>query len=431
MIAEELIEKVTERLIERMRNVNLFVIKKIARKIKEIGTINPSNAHDIIQVMDYGGDLEEIVKYISKETKLNVKDIYKIFDEVAKENQHFSKKYYEYKKKRFIPWEENEPLRRQVKAIADLTAEQYVNISDTRGIGYTVERMVYDKATKKYKRKVVFQNISDMYKTIVDEGIISISQGETTFDEEMGKLVKQIGMSGLKYIEYESGYHRRIDSALRMSLGDGLRKLHNELQEEFGKEFGADGVEISVHGHPAPDHELVQGRQFTINQYDEKDNLIKEGEFEKFQNDEDCISYDGIEFPAVSEETGRDRRAISQYNCYHKVFYIVLGVDKPEYTNKELQAIIDDNNKKFKYNGKEYTKYQGTQLQRRIETQIRKNKDIQIMAKESGQKDLAIESQRKIDSLVNQYYELSEISGLPTQLDRLKVDGYREIKDTK
>ena len=51
------------------------------------------------------------------------------------------------------------------------------------------------------------------------------------------------------------------------------------------------------------------------------------------------------------------------------------------------------------------------------------------MAKESGQVELAEESQRNINSLVNEYVELSKISGLQTRMGRLKVEGYRPIKD--
>ena len=426
MIAEEIIEKLEERLVERIRSANLFVIKKIAKKIKQIGMMTPSSANDVLQVMEYGGDLEEIVKELAKETALNVKDIYEIFEEVGKNDQRFAKKYFEYKKKRYIPWEENETLRNEVKAIADITANKYANISNTRGIGYTIKEMVYDKATGQYKEKVVFKKIDELYKKVVDEGIISISEGKTTFDEEIGKLIKQIGRSGLKYIDYESGYSRRLDSALRMNLSDGLGMLHNQLQKKLGKQFGADGVEISVHMHPAPDHEYVQGRQFSISKYDEKGNEIEKGEFEKFQDDEDAVSYDGMEFPAEFE--GRDRRSISEYNCKHYVFSIALGV-KPEYTNEQLQKIIDDNEKGFEYKGKKYTVYEGTQLQRKIETEIRKEKDIQIMSVESGNKELAIESQERIDKLVSDYYELSNTSGLPTYLDRIKVEGYKELKD--
>jgi hypothetical protein len=199
-----------------------------------------------------------------------------------------------------------------------------------------------------------------------------------------------------------------------MNLKGALRNLHNETQAIFGKEFGADGVEISVHINPAPDHAEVQGRQFS-----------KE-EFKKFQKDQDARDYKGRLFP--HEHDGRDRRSISEYNCYHYTFDIVLGVSEPEYTDKELQQIIDDNNKGFEIDGKHYTMYEGTQIQRKMETELRKKKDTQIMARASGQEELAMETQKEINILTKQYKELSDISRLPTALQRARVSGYRRIK---
>ena len=40
------------------------------------------------------------------------------------------------------------------------------------------------------------------------------------------------------------------------------------FQKIIGEEIGADGYEISVHSNPAPDHELVQGRQFSLEEYE-------------------------------------------------------------------------------------------------------------------------------------------------------------------
>lgn len=415
MLSDEIIEKLEERLVQRITNANLFVIKKIAKKIKEMGTIQLSNSFDVMNMLNYGGDLDKITEEIAKETELNVKDIYKIFEEVAKDDQNFAKQFYKYKNKKFIPWKDNEFLRREVDTLAELTANNYVNIAKTSGIGYTV---------KDNEGNTIFKDISTLYKDMVDDGLVSLSQGKTSFDEEMGRLMKQIAMSGLKYVEYESGHTRRLDSALRMNLNDGLKKLHNKSQEIFGREFGADGVEVSVHNNPAPDHEQVQGRQFSTVRPSENEL----SEWEKFENDQDCKSYDGIEFPAVSEETGRDRRSISEYNCKHHTFAIVLGVSKPQYTNEQLQAIIDKNEEGFEFEGKKYTMYEGTQLQRKIETQIRKNMDLQIMGKESGRDDLVQDAQRNIDQLTNKYYELSQVSGLSTKLERMQVPGYIPVK---
>ena len=77
---------------------------------------------------------------------------------------------------------------------------------------------------------------------------------------------------------------------------------------------------------------------------------------------------------------------------------------------------------------KTYTNYEGTQLQRKLETEIRKQKDIQIMAKASGNKELVQESQQKITQLTRKYKELSDVSGLPTKLERARVSGYRRTK---
>lgn len=409
MLSEEVIEKVTERLVQRIANVNLFVLRKIAKRIKQLGKITPSNVHDIIQIMDYGGDINEIVKELVKATDLTKKDIYEIFDEVAKEDQRFAKKYYEYRKKKFIPWDENEILRKEIDAIKEQTAEKFSNIGRTRGIGFTVKKVVDGKEV------TVFQSVNDTYKKVIDEGILSLSQGKTSFEEQMDIIMRQLASSGLKYVDYKSGYHRRMDSAVRMNLQDGIRQVHNKTQEIFGREFDSDGVEISVHSHPAPDHALVQGRQFSNE------------EFKKFQNDQDAKSYDGIDFPA--EFNGRDRRSISQYNCYHTIVPIILGVNKPDYTNEQLQSIIDENERGFEFEGKQYTIYEGTQLQRKLETEIRRQKDLQIMGKESGVQKTAEDSQRRINELTDKYYDLCEASGLRPKIERLNVDGYREIKD--
>lgn len=419
MIADEIVEKLSERLVERMNKVNIFIIKRIARRIKKLGTITPSDTHAIIQIMDYGGDIDAIAKELSKATKLNVEEIYKIFDEVAKEEQHFLKKYYDYKEKEYIPWEENERLQRLVNAVATQTAEKFVNMSNTTAVGYTIKDMVYDKKNKRYVEKLVFRDINGIYKELVDEGIVGISQGKTTLDEEMNRIIKEIGKSGLKSVEYESGYTRRMDSAIRMNLSDGVRELHNELNVEFGEEFGADGVEITVHGYPAPDHAEVQGRQFS-----------KE-EFQKLQEDGIAKDVNGKEIDLHRElKSGRkadSHRPISKYNCYHRVFPIIMGLDTPIYSEKQLKKIKEDNEEGFEFDGKKYTLYSGSQLQRKIETEIRRNKDIQVMTLESGKMELAEESQRTINQLTDKYYELSKVSGLPTRLQRLKVSGYKPI----
>lgn len=418
-ISEQQIDLIVERLIDRVEKANTSFLMGIGKSIKQIRDLTPLQAHQLIQVLKYGGNYDEITKQIAKYTDLNIKDVDAIFEEYAKKDQQFYKQFYEYRNKPFVPFEENLIVKKQTQSLANVVKSTMYDFTRENVLGYTI---------KDLDGNVQFLGLKETYNRVLDEALLNVSQGKETFNSSMSHIMKEIGGSGLKTIEYASGKSMRLDSAVRMQLKDGLRNLHNENQQIYGKEFDSDGVEISVHLNPAPDHSLVQGRQFSTNKYDESGKLIKKGEFEKFQNDEDAKSYDGIEFPAVSEETGHDRRSISQYNCYHTIFPIILGVSKPEYSNEQLQEIIDENEKGFELDGKHFTNYEGTQLQRQLERKIREQKDTQILAKASGNDELVGEAQRNITVLTHKYHELSKVSGLPTKAERLRVSGYRRTK---
>lgn len=416
MLTDEVLEKVIERLTQRINQGNEFIINEIGKSIGALRTITPSKAHQLASILKYGGNYEKIVKQLAKITKLNVRDIYKIFEEVAKNDWQFAQQFYKYRNVKYIPYEENTTLKNMVNSIAKITADSYINLSRTSVMGYAIK----DKTGN-----LIFRDIKKVYYELIDEAILNVGTGKETFDSAMYRKLKEIGESGLKVVYpttyigkdgEEHHYTRRLDSALAMNMRDGLRQLHNETQQQFGKEFKSDGVEISVHLNPAPDHENVQGHQFSNE------------EFEKFQTDQDCYSYDGTFFPAESEETGRDRRSIGEYNCYHYVFSIVLGISKPEYTKKQLKDIIKNNNKGFEFEGKHYSNYEGTQLLRKIETEIRKAKDSQILARASKNEKLIAESQERITLLTNKYKKLNKISGLPSAISRARVSGYRRVK---
>lgn len=405
MLSDEVLNKVIERITSRIEQGNTYTLQKIGESIKKIGALSPSKAQQLGQILKYGGNYDKIVERLAQITQLNVNDIYEIFEEVAKSDHRFAKQFYDYKGVKYIPYEQNIALQNQVKALARITASQYANFSNTLAF------------TKRVNGRVVYTDLARTYQETIDKAILSVAQGKSTFDEQMYSTIKELGESGLKTVDYANGRSVRLDSSVRQHIKGALRNLHNETQAVFGEEFGSDGVEISVHINPAPDHAQVQGRQFS-----------KE-EFEKFQNDQDAIDYTGKVF--TSEHDGKDRRSISEYNCYHYTFDIVLGVSKPNYNQEELKQIIDDNNKGFELDGEHFTNYEGSQMMRNLELQIRKQKDIQIIAKASGNKELVAESQSKITQLTRKYKQLSDISGLPTKIERMRVSSYKRTNVAK
>ena len=401
MISNETQKKLVERLIDRIDQLNEYILKEIGKKIKRIGKMTPSEAYQVQQILKYGGDLDKILEKIAKVTNLNVQDIYTIFEEEAKINQNFAKKFYDAKNISFVPYAENEVLQNQVRAIAKITAGQYVNLSKTMAF-----------ANIDSHGNIVFSDIAKTYQDTIDKAILSLTQGKEAYQQVMRKSMKELARHGINTVDYASGRTRRLDSAVRMNILDGMRDMSNTLQKQFGEEYGADGIEISVHSNPAPDHSDVQGHQFTNE------------EFNKFQQGLIAKDYEGRIYQPVKDKS--NRRPISAYNCYHYIFCIVLGISKPEYTQKELDKINNENEKGFIYEGKKYTMYEGTQLQRQIETEIRKQKDLQIAGKAIEDKEMIVDAQTKIEILNNKYNEISKISGLPTKIQRLYVAGYKK-----
>ena len=86
-----------------------------------------------------------------------------------------------------------------------------------------------------------------------------------------------------------------------------------------------------------------------------------------------------------------------------------------------MQKINESNEKGFEYEGKHYTNYEGTQLQRKLETAIRQQKDEKILAESIGQEDMIQEANAKIKLLTKKYNELSKASGLKRKPKRMQI----------
>ena len=114
-------------------------------------------------------------------------------------------------------------------------------------------------------------------------------------------------------------------------------------------------------------------------------------------------------------------RPIGELHCYHRAFSVVIGVDEPRYTDKQLKEIRTKNNDGFEFEGKHYTLYEGSQLQRRIELELRKTRETKILAISSGEQEAINKYRQRERQLLNKYKELIDISGLPSQLERARV----------
>lgn len=409
MITEEQIDLLVERLVERINKANIYFLKNIGSSLKKIRELTPTKAHELVQILQYGGNYEEIVQQISKYTNLNINEIDEIFNAYAKKDYAFYEKFYKYRNIPFVSFNENIALRTQTKALANIVKTEMYDYFKTNVLGYSIRGL---------DGKVQFIGLRETYNYLLDEALLNVGQGKETFDNAMSRILKQVGGSGLKTLDFKSGRSIRLDSMVRMHLKSSLRELHNENQKIVGEEFGSDGIEISVHSNSAPDHEKVQGRQFSNEEY------------AKLQNGEIAKDYKGRVY-SLDHDDNDSYRPISELNCYHYIFSIILGVSESEYSDKELKDIIKANDEGFEFEGKHYSLYDGEQLLRKIELEIRKSKDTQILGRASDNIEVIEQAQSKITQLTTKYHEILKASGLKSKLERAKVSGYHRVNIAK
>ena len=383
-------EKVLERFYNRYNQFNTKVLQKLGNVIKQFDGISPSDAHVLAQELKLGFDVDNLLNELSKISGVSVKDIDSLFKEVAKENVEFSEVYYKARNKEYVKYEDNEQLQRLVEGIKKETNGLFTNLTNSKNVGFTL---------KDDKGNITYKPLSKVYNDLIDEAVFNVSTGVTDYQSAMRNTMNSLADSGIKIHEeklgYKNGYNRRIDSSVRQAVLEGIRNINIDIQEQIGKEIGADGVEISVHFPCAEDHLDVQGRQYTNK------------EFDRLQGNLD--------------------RPIGDYNCRHFVFSIIMGVDNPQYSDNALFKMKQRNNETFEYDGKTYNKYEASQVQRNLETAIRKQKDRQIIARASGNKEEILKAQSKIGQLTSKYNDFSKKADLPTYKQRMTVSGYRRV----
>ena len=402
--------KLADMFAKRFEEYNTKVLEELAKVIKQFDGLNYTEASQLANQLKYDRSYIDLIDELSRLTGKSKKEIKKVLEETVKQHTEFADTFFKAKGMKTPIYENDKYLKELVNSVAKVSEGDFVNIAKSTGFAFL------DK-----NNHIQFLDMKETYYKVIDECVYAISEGKSTYQEAMRKITKQLSDSGVRRIVYvndgKKQYTQRLDTAVRRNILDSIREVSIETQKEYGKRFGSDGVEITVHENPAPDHMNVQGHQFTNE------------EFEKFQTDQDSKDVKGIEFPAESEETGRDRRSIGQYNCYHTTFSILVGVSDPLYTDEELENIKERATEKIEIDGKEYTRYETTQLQRQIETEIRYAKDRHNMSKIEGDREAMLDEQERIKQLTRKYREISQKAGIREQLkQRATISGYKPIK---
>lgn len=359
----------------RFDAINTHYIKLMAKQIKEIGKLSPSNLFRLQQMSKMQQNIDSIEYMLAQETGKTLDELDKVLELSGLSVYKDAYELYVAHNRIQVPFKQNQNMMNYIRSVQSLTHNTFMNMSNTT---------------------VIFEP----YRNLVDVAIDAVTNGIDSYNNIIRKQLTDSTLQfnlryadeGLK-VTYASGLTRRLDSAVRMNVLEGVRQVNNGIREKAGEEFGADGVEVSAHALCARDHIDIQGKQFTKK-----------------------------EFELRNEEL---RRHISTCNCKHYTFPIILGISKPTYTDKELRQYKENSEKPVNINGREMTKYQATQAQRNMETAIRKQKDKYIFADTMGDTEMAEKIKNNINQLQSQYNSISQQAGLSPKMDRTYVPGYK------
>ena len=379
MLTDREIEAAYTRMRDRIDLVNAEYLKAVARQINAIGGLNASSIRKLAQMRIYRANVIKIKAALAKALNLSVQELQELLERAAREVYADADYMAVIRGRRLMQLEYNEPLKKYISAVSAQTEERFHNYSNTTCI-------------------------DENYQEAVTNAIDAVARGVTDYRSAIRDTMRKLGGDGLR-ITYESGVTRRMDTALRQNVLDGVKQIQQEAQRLIGEEIGATGVELSAHPFSAVDHEPAQGRQFSLQ------------EFSRMQAGQPFTDANGNRYDGF-------KRPIGEWNCRHFASYIILGVSPRRYTDAQLKAWKEMNHKGCTIGGKHYTVYEASQLMRQLETSVRRQKDIANLAKLSGDDKLRREAQAKIVTLKAQYKAVSEASGLKQRAERMVVEGY-------
>lgn len=402
MLSENKIDSLIQPLLDRQNRIECTVMSAIAKRLKEVKLMLPSDIYKLQQLYRTGSDAQQINKKISELAEMSEQDIKNIVREVAQDYYKDAKPFYDYSQQAYISYEENIELQTAVQAIERVTLGDYTNLSNSTAF------ILRDTANPLIIRPTP---VSQTYQEVIDRAIQSVTLGAESYNTQIPNAIRDLvsrGITAVDYITDKGIPHRvRLDTVVRRNILDGIRNIGQAVQDVVGEQFGSDGVEISVHQYSAPDHEPIQGHQFTNEEYD------------KLQTGQEFEDVNGIKFQGID-------RPIGMWNCRHFARSIIIGQATPNYTSEELEEIKRKNADGIAVkgkDGKEATKsmYWCTQKQRQYELYMRQAKEGKAMAEIAGEDALKEEYQARVTQLQDEYKAFCQECGLQTRFDKTRI----------
>lgn len=381
----ELLDALPEELAELFRALELVLLDEICSRLKVADELNEVTVQDIKALRAHGIDLKKIKKAIQKATGISEQKLNKLLDDVVERNQQY---YTNVIDLAHITQPETLVSIEDTWAIYQQTKRDLRNITQSMGFLVDAGRTMLPPAKA--------------YQWALDSAVLQVQSGAINYNQAIKTAVKELADSGLKVVDYESGHRDHVDVAVRRAVMTGVSQICAKYTEQSSEYLDTPYFEVSAHvgarDKPGPSpwssHKDWQGRVYSVRVGDIYPSI-----------------YDVCGLGAVDGLEG--------VNCRHRRFPWVEGVSERTYTNEQLEHIDDDHGCTF--DGKDYTAYEATQMQRRIERTVRKLKREKAAYKAAGLHEDETAVNIRLRRLNAKYKAFSVKAGLPEQPERMRI----------
>lgn len=374
-------EKIASKIAARYISLEERILQDIARRIKKVGEITSTADWQINRLRILGYSSEDIEREIKKTLDASYPEMFELYDKVIDWEYVRNKDIYEQINAEFIPYEENRQLQQITDAIIQQSLEDLENV--TKSLGFYLD----------YNGRKVLTPLSQVYTNYLDNACFDIVTGAFDYGSVLRRVATQLTNSGLRKIEYGSGYASRVEVAARRAVMTGVANLTGEIADYNAKKLGTEYFEVEWHAGARPAHSVWQGRVWT------KDQLHSV-----------C---------GLGTVTG-----LLGANCYHTYYPFFPGISERNWSDDWLEEQNRKESKPKEFRGKEYTLYEAKQRQRQMETAMRAQREkVQMLQDGGADPDEVMLQKAKYQGQLNEYAVFSRKMGLKEERERIYIDG--------
>ena len=379
----EILDALPEELAKIYRALENTLLDENCSRLVFADQLNEVTVQDIQALRSHGIDLKSIEEAISKTAGISKQKLNSLLNDVVERNQKY---YTEVIDLAHVTQPETLVDAATVDAIKRQTHDTFRNL--TASMGFLVGNTMLKPARA--------------YQWALDNAEMQIQSSAISYNQAIKTAVKQLADSGLKVVDYESGHRDQIDVAARRAVMTGVSQICTKYTEQSAEYLETPYFEVSAHSgardKPGPSlwssHKDWQGKVYSIRAGDIYPNI-----------------YEVCGLGAVDGLEGA--------NCRHRRFPWVEGVSERTYTDEQLERIDDGLGCTF--DGKTYTAYEATQMQRRVEREVRKLKREKAAYKAAGLHEEERSVNIRLRRLNAKYKAFSAAAGQPEQRERMKV----------